>query len=61
MPQSSMILTETITPSLLDHEIITLPKVGHPERDDLFKQCFILRIEVFSKEQGFPSATELDE
>ena len=48
-------------PAPLNYEIITVPKSGDIDHDLLFKQCYDIRIEVFSKEQGFPADIELDE
>lgn len=44
-----------------EYDVIRVPPVGQPRREELFKQCCDLRIEVFCKEQGFPEDEELDE
>lgn len=49
------------TPHQIEYEIITVPQVSHVGREELFKQCVNLRMEVFHVEQGFPAETELDE
>ena len=49
------------TPPPIDYEIITVPSIGHADREELFKQCLDLRMDVFHVEQGFPAETELDE
>ena len=43
------------------HEIIIVPAVGEPGRDELRQQCYDVRIDVFHREQGFPLDTEIDE
>ncbi|OSD04625.1 acyl-CoA N-acyltransferase [Trametes coccinea BRFM310] len=43
------------------YEIITVPAVGQPGREELRQQCYDVRIAVFHREQGFPLDTEIDE
>ena len=43
------------------HEIIVVPAVGQPGREELRQQCYDVRIDVFHREQGFPLDTEIDE
>ena len=43
------------------YEIIQVPDIGIPKREALLQQCYDLRIQVFTHEQGFPLETELDE
>lgn len=43
------------------HEIIIVPDVGQPGREELRDQCYALRITVFHHEQKFPLETEIDE
>lgn len=43
------------------HEIIVVPDVGQPGREELREQCYALRIAVFHHEQKFPLETEIDE
>ncbi|CDO73763.1 hypothetical protein BN946_scf185015.g91 [Trametes cinnabarina] len=43
------------------YEIITVPPVGQPGREELRQQCYDVRIDVFHREQGFPLDTEIDE
>ncbi|KAI9000807.1 acyl-CoA N-acyltransferase [Trametes punicea] len=43
------------------YEIITVPAVGQPGREELRQQCFDVRIDVFHHEQGFPLDTEIDD
>ncbi|KAI9467141.1 acyl-CoA N-acyltransferase [Lactarius psammicola] len=43
------------------HEIIHIPSVGQPGREQLRHQCYGVRIDVFHREQGFPLDTEIDE
>ena len=45
----------------LAYEVITVPAVGEPGREELRQQCYDVRIAVFSVEQGFPLETEIDE
>lgn len=45
----------------LAYEIVTVPAMGEPGRDELRQQCYDVRIAVFSVEQGFPLETEIDE
>ncbi|KAI0722761.1 acyl-CoA N-acyltransferase [Earliella scabrosa] len=42
------------------HEIIVVPSVGQPGREELRQQCYDVRIDVFHREQGFPLDTEID-
>lgn len=42
------------------HEIIVVPAVGQPGREDLRQQCYDLRVEVFHNEQGFSVEDEFD-
>ncbi|OJT05352.1 hypothetical protein TRAPUB_3793 [Trametes pubescens] len=44
-----------------EYEIITVPAVGQPGREELRQQCYDVRIDVFHHEQGFPFDTEIDE
>ncbi|OCH96003.1 acyl-CoA N-acyltransferase [Obba rivulosa] len=44
-----------------EHSILTVPAVGQPARDALRQQCYDVRIDVFSHEQGFPLDTEIDD
>ncbi|KAH9049660.1 acyl-CoA N-acyltransferase [Lactarius hengduanensis] len=43
------------------HEIIRIPSVGQPGREQLRHQCYNVRIDVFHREQGFPLDIEIDE
>ncbi|KAM5535484.1 hypothetical protein V8D89_010821 [Ganoderma adspersum] len=43
------------------YEIIIVPAVGEPGRDELRQQCYDVRIDVFHREQGFPLDTEIDD
>lgn len=43
------------------HEIIVVPGVGQPGREELRQQCYDVRIDVFHREQGFPLDTEIDQ
>ena len=43
------------------HEIIIVPAVGEPGREELKQRCYDVRIDVFHREQGFPLDTEIDE
>ncbi|KIP12759.1 hypothetical protein PHLGIDRAFT_97410 [Phlebiopsis gigantea 11061_1 CR5-6] len=43
------------------HEIIVVPGVGQPGRDELRQQCYDLRVEVFHREQGFSVEDEFDQ
>ena len=42
------------------HEIIVVPAVGQPGREELRQQCYDLRVEVFHHEQGFSVEDEFD-
>ncbi|KAH9045281.1 acyl-CoA N-acyltransferase, partial [Lactarius pseudohatsudake] len=42
------------------HEIIRIPSVGQPGREQLRHHCYDVRIDVFHREQGFPLDTEID-
>ncbi|KAF8272117.1 hypothetical protein EI94DRAFT_1777112 [Lactarius quietus] len=44
----------------MEHEIIRIPSVGQPGREQLRHQCYGVRIDVFHREQGFPLDTEID-
>ena len=43
------------------HEIVVVPALGQPGREELRQQCYDVRIDVFHREQGFPLDTEIDE
>ena len=43
------------------HEIVIVPAVGQPGREELRQQCYDVRIDVFHREQGFPLDTEIDQ
>ncbi|KAI0303961.1 acyl-CoA N-acyltransferase [Russula brevipes] len=43
------------------HEIVQVPSVGQPGREQLRQQCYGVRIDVFHREQGFPLESEIDE
>lgn len=43
------------------HEIVVVPAVGEPGRDELRQKCYDVRIDVFHHEQKFPLETEIDE
>ncbi|KAI1796174.1 acyl-CoA N-acyltransferase [Ganoderma leucocontextum] len=43
------------------HEIIIVPVIGEPRREELRQQCYDVRIDVFHREQGFPLDTEIDD
>ena len=42
------------------HEIIVVPDVGQPSRDELRQQCYDVRIDVFVHEQKFSLDEEID-
>lgn len=44
----------------MEHEIIRISSVGQPDREQLRRQCYDVRIDVFHREQGFPLDTEID-
>ncbi|KAI0832640.1 acyl-CoA N-acyltransferase [Trametes gibbosa] len=43
------------------YEVVIVPAVGQPAREELRQQCYDVRIDVFHREQGFPLDTEIDE
>lgn len=43
------------------YEILVVPGVGAPHRDELRQECYDVRIDVFHREQKFPLDTEIDE
>lgn len=42
------------------HEIIVVPDVDEPSRDELRQQCYDVRIDVFVYEQKFSLEEEID-
>ncbi|TFY58360.1 hypothetical protein EVJ58_g6464 [Rhodofomes roseus] len=43
------------------HDIVIVPRVGEPGRDELRQECYDVRIDVFHHEQQFPLDTEIDD
>jgi hypothetical protein len=43
------------------HELVIVPAVGQPGREELLNECFNIRIAVFVDEQGFSKDDEFDE
>ncbi|GBE79911.1 acyl-CoA N-acyltransferase [Sparassis latifolia] len=54
-------LSSTSSSAAPGHEIIIVPDVGEPGRQELRQQCYDVRIDVFHHEQKFPLDTEIDD
>jgi len=47
--------------SIPEHEILIVPALGQPGRDELRQQCYDVRIDVFVHEQKFALEDEIDD